>query len=142
MIYTQKTKLAQKLCYEKHQGQFDKSGVPYVFHPIHLAEQMEDEDTTIVALLHDIIEDTDCTAELLYEMGFSERVVEAIMLMTHKKGVDYMDYVREIAKNPIARAVKIADLKHNSDLTRLEAVDEKALKRREKYLNALEFLEK
>lgn len=142
MIYTQKTKLAQKLCYEKHHGQFDKSGVPYVFHPIHLAEQMEDEDTTIVALLHDIIEDTDCTAELLYEMGFSERVVEAIMLMTHKKGVDYMDYVREIAKNPIARAVKIADLKHNSDLTRLEAVDEKALKRREKYLNALEFLEK
>lgn len=141
MIYTQKTKLAQKLCYEKHHGQFDKSGVPYVFHPIHLAEQMEDEDTTIVALLHDIIEDTDCTAELLYEMGFSERVVEAIILMTHKKGVDYMDYVREIAKNPIARAVKIADLKHNSDLTRLEAVDEKALKRREKYQKALEALE-
>ncbi len=141
MIYTDKTKAALKLCYEKHQGQLDKSGIPYVFHPFHLAEQMSDENTTIVALLHDIIEDTDCTAELLYEKGFSAEVIEAIQLMTHKKGVDYMDYVREIAKNPIARAVKIADLKHNSDLTRLDVIDEKALSRREKYQKALESLE-
>ena len=140
MIYTEKTKQALKLCYEKHHGQLDKSGIPYVFHPFHLAEQMKDEETTVVALLHDIIEDTDCTAELLAEKGFGDKVVEAIKLMTHKDGVDYMDYVRGIAQNPIARAVKIADLKHNSNLTRLDVVDQKALERRNKYLEALEIL--
>lgn len=142
MIYTDKTKAALKLCYEKHQGQLDKSGIPYVFHPFHLAEQMSDENTTIVALLHDIIEDTDCTLDFLAEKGFSKEVIDAVALMTHAEGVEYMDYVREIAKNPIAKAVKKADLKHNSDLTRLDVVDEKALKRREKYLKALEELSK
>ena len=142
MIYTPMTKKAMKLCYAAHEGQLDKSGMPYVFHPFHLAEQMQDESTTIVALLHDIIEDTDCTIEMLSEMGFSKEITDAVALMTHADGVDYMDYVREIAKNPIAKAVKIADLKHNSDLTRLDVIDEKALKRRKKYLAALEELSK
>ncbi len=141
MIYTAKTKLALKLCFDAHKDQLDKSGMPYVFHPFHLAEQMETEETTIVALLHDVIEDTDCTIEDLTSMGFDKVITDAIALMTHKDGVDYMDYVRMIKKNAIAKTVKLADLKHNSDLSRLDTVDEKALLRREKYLKAISLLE-
>ena len=132
MIYTEQTKKALKLCFEAHKEQVDKSGMPYVFHPFHLAEQMQTEETTVVALLHDLVEDTDYTIDDLTSMGFSKTVTDAIAFMTHADGVAYMDYVREIKNNPIAKAVKLADLKHNSDLTRLDIVDEKALKRKEK----------
>ena len=142
MIYTEQTKKALKLCFEAHKEQVDKSGMPYVFHPFHLAEQMQTEETTVVALLHDLVEDTDYTIDDLTSMGFSKTVTDAIALMTHADGVAYMDYVREIKNNPIAKVVKLADLKHNADLTRLDVVDEKALRRREKYLKAIELLEK
>jgi len=142
MIYTPMTKKALKLCFEAHKDQFDKSGIPYVFHPFHLAEQMTDEKTIIVALLHDVVEDTDLTLADLMQMGFSTEVTEAIGLMTHPEGVDYMDYVARIKDNPIARQVKLADLKHNSDLSRLDTVDEKALARVEKYKKAIALLQK
>jgi len=141
MIYTPKTKKALKLCFEAHKNQMDKSGMPYVFHPFHLAEQMQTEETTVVALLHDLVEDTDYTIEDLTSMGFDKSITDAIALMTHADDVEYMNYVREIKNNPIARAVKLADLKHNSDLTRLDVVDQKALSRREKYLKAIALLE-
>lgn len=141
MIYTPATKLALKLCFEAHKNQTDKSGMPYVFHPFHLAEQMVTEDTTVVALLHDVVEDSDYTIEDLTAMGFSKTVTDAIRLMTHDDAVDYMDYVRAIKENPVAKAVKIADLKHNSDTTRLDVVDEKAKKRVEKYAKAMALLE-
>ena len=141
MIYTPKTKMALKLCFEAHKEQLDKSGMPYVFHPFHLAEQMKTEETTIVALLHDLVEDTDYTIEDLINMGFDQAVTDAISLMTHADNVDYLDYVRMIKENPIAKEVKLADLKHNSDLARLDVVDEKALNRREKYLKAIKLLE-
>ncbi|MBR2013391.1 MAG: GTP pyrophosphokinase [Clostridia bacterium] len=141
MIYTPKTKKALKLCFEAHKEQVDKSGIPYVFHPFHLAEQMQTEETTVVALLHDLVEDTDYTIEDLTSMGFDKNITDAVALMTHASDVPYMDYVREIKNNPIAKAVKLADLKHNSDLTRLDVIDEKALSRREKYLKAIAILE-
>ncbi len=141
MIYTPITKKALKLCFEAHKEQVDKSGMPYVFHPFHLAEQMETEETTVVALLHDLVEDTDYTIGDLTSMGFGKTITDAIALMTHADGVAYMDYVREIKNNPIAKAVKLADLKHNSDLTRLDIVDEKALQRSEKYSKAIKLLE-
>ena len=94
MIYTPETKKALKLCFDAHKDQVDKSGIPYVFHPIHLAEQMEEEKPTVVALLHDVVEDTDLSLEDLLEEGFPAAVVEAIGLMTNAKGVDYMDYVK------------------------------------------------
>ena len=142
MLYTEKTKKALVFCFEAHKDQKDKSGMPYVFHPFHLAEQMETEETTIVALLHDVAEDTQYTLEDISKMGFGEAVMEALTLMTHDDAVDYMDYVRAIKDNPIAKAVKLADLRHNSDITRLDTVDEKALARREKYRKAMELLEK
>ena len=141
MIYTPNTKKAMKLCFEAHKDQTDKSGMPYVFHPFHLAEQMETEETTIVALLHDVVEDTDYTLKDLTDMGFGESVIEALSLLTHDDEVEYMDYVRAIKENPIATAVKLADLRHNSDLSRMDEITEKVLERREKYLKAIAFLE-
>jgi (p)ppGpp synthase/HD superfamily hydrolase len=141
MIYTDLTKKSLKLCFEAHKEQTDKSGLPYVFHPFHLAEQMADEATTVVALLHDVVEDTEITFEDLKEQGFSDEIINALKLLTHDKNTPYMEYVGEIKKNKIATKVKLADLRHNSDLTRLSVVDEKALKRKEKYEKAIKFLE-
>lgn len=141
MIYTEKTKRAIRLMFEAHKNQTDKAGLPYVFHPFHLAEQMSDEKTTVAALLHDVVEDTDTTLDDLRKMDFGDDVIAALTLLTHDERVPYMDYVAEIKKNPIARAVKLADLRHNSDLTRLDVVDEKALKRVEKYKKAIALLE-
>lgn len=141
MLYTEKTKKALKLCFEAHKDQLDKSGMPYVFHPFHLAEQMETEDATVAALLHDVAEDTHYTLADLEAMGFGETVLEALKLLTHDEETDYMDYVRAIKDNPVAKAVKLADLRHNSDITRLDTVDEKALARREKYRKAIKLLE-
>lgn len=140
MIYTALTKKAMQLCFAAHKDQIDKSGMPYVFHPFHLAEQMPDEYTTITALLHDVVEDTGYTLSDLEEMDFPKEVVDAIALMTHDKAVPYMEYVAKITENSIARTVKLADLRHNSDTTRLETIDEKALKRVEKYKKAIQLL--
>ena len=128
-----------KLCFEAHKEQKDKSGLPYVFHPFHLAEQMKDEYTTVVALLHDVVEDTEVTLDDLRK-EFPADIVDAIALMTHDDNEDYMSYVARIKQNPIAKAVKIADLTHNSDTTRLDTVTDKDIQRVQKYKKALELL--
>ena len=140
MIYTPLIKKAMKICFEAHKDQVDKTGVPYVFHPFHLAEQMDDELSTICALLHDVVEDTEMTLEDISNLGFGDDVCQVLSLLTHQEDVPYMDYVKEIAKNPTATKVKIADLKHNSDLTRLDVIDKWAIKRKEKYSEALRIL--
>ena len=140
MIYTEMTKKAIKLMFEKHKDQVDKSGMPYVFHPFHLAEQMDDEETTITALLHDIVEDTNTTFEDLRKLGFSDNVINALKLMTHDKNVDYFEYVKNISKNPIARKVKIKDLEHNMDTSRLDEVTDKDIERVKKYKKCHKYL--
>lgn len=140
MIYTTMTKKAINLLFEAHKDQKDKSGLPYVFHPFHVAEQMDDEDSTIVALLHDLLEDTSYTVEDLKKIGFNNKVCDALILMTHDDNVKYLDYVKKIKNNEIARKVKIADLKHNSDLSRLDIITEYDLERKAKYTKALEIL--
>ena len=141
MLYTPATKKALALCFQAHKDQLDKGGMPYVFHPFHLAEQMTDEDTTVLALLHDVVEDTPYTLDDLARMGFSPRVLEALALMTHNPAIPYLDYVAKIKANPLARAVKLADLRHNSDLSRLDSPDPRALMRVEKYRQAIALLE-
>ena len=137
MLYTPLTKKALKISFKAHKDQVDKSGMPYVYHPFHLAEQMNDEYSTCVALLHDVVEDTDITLYELTSEGFPAEIIDALALMTHDDKVPYMDYVRKIKTNPIATKVKQADLEHNSDLTRLDNVDDAALERKNKYRQAL-----
>jgi len=142
VIYTKMTKIALKLCFDAHKEQTDQSGMPYVFHPFHVAEQMHDEDSTIVALLHDVVEDTDYTLEDLQKLGFNSNVIEAIGLLTHAPEVPYVDYLEKIKANELAKTVKLADIMHNSDHTRLEPNDPRAAYWAQKYKTAREILEK
>ena len=139
MINTKLTRKAMIIAYNAHMGQVDKTLVPYIYHPIHVAEQMNDEVTCIVALLHDVVEDTEVIFTDL-EKEFSKEIVDILRLLTHDKNIDYMEYIEKIKNNKIAVKVKIADLKHNMDKSRLDEVDEKALIREEKYKKALEIL--
>ena len=140
MIYTDLTKKAMKLCFEKHKEQKDKTGLPYVFHPFYLATQMDDEYSTVCALLHDVVEDSDVTFDDLEKYGYPIEIIDALKLLTHNSDDDYFDYVRKVCTNKLALKVKIADLKHNSDLSRLDVIDEWALKRQEKYKKALKLI--
>ena len=139
MIYSELVNIAIDIAYSAHNGQKDKAGRPYFVHVMHVAEQMDDEISACVALLHDTLEDTYIDSETL-ERDFPREVVEAVKLLTHKKDTDYFGYIREVKKNPIARKVKLADLAHNLDMSRFdgcsEELIEKARKRRDKYEKA------
>lgn len=133
LMYTPLTKKALAICFDAHKNQRDKGGLPYVFHPFHLAEQMETEEEVCTALLHDVVEDTPWTLEALHREGFPEPVLAALSLLTHADGVPYMEYILAVRKNPIARRVKLADLAHNSDAARLAAPAVQDRRRLQKY---------
>ena len=139
MLFTELTKKALRISFDAHRDQVDKSGLPYVYHPFEVAERVEGEYATCAALLHDVVEDTDISIEEL-ETIFPREVTQALRLLTHRKEVPYLDYVRALKYDPIAKAVKLADLAHNSDLGRLDTVTEKDLKRVEKYRTARRIL--
>lgn len=141
MINTKLTRKAMLIAYNAHQNQFDKANIPYIYHPIHIAEQMDTELECIVALLHDVVEDTDITLNDL-EKEFPKEVIDLLKILTHDKKIDYIEYIKKVKTNPIATKIKIADLKHNSDITRLENITTTDLKRIEKYKKALEILGK
>lgn len=122
MIYTPLTCRAMRLAYDAHHGQTDKAGLPYVFHPFHLAEGMDDEASVCVALLHDAVEDGGVALQDL-EAEFPSEVTDAVRLLTREPGVDYLDYVRAIKGNAVATRVKLADLEHNSDRSRLCGIE-------------------
>ena len=121
MIYTPLTIKAMKLAYKAHEGQYDQSGVPYIFHPVHVAEQMDDEITTCIALLHDVLEDTTLSLQEL-EAEFPREITDVVLLLTHEPDENYLDYIRKLCQSPLARKVKLADIAHNSDETRLSSI--------------------
>ena len=131
---------AYKIAKKAHLGQVDKAGEAYIKHPEKVASFVKTDEEKAVAYLHDIIEDTELTLEDLSEYGFSKEVIEAVNIITKKRGEDYQSYLNSVKKNKLARAVKLADLRHNSDLTRLAKVTEKDIKRKEKYQKAIDFL--
>lgn len=142
MIYTKMTISAMKTAYNAHLGQLDYNDVPYIFHPYHLAEQMDDEISCTVALLHDVVEDTSLTFADL-EQIFPKQVVEIVMLLTHDEKVDYFDYIQNIKTNTIATKVKLADIEHNSNEDRSigsNLTQEQLLYWKEKYAKAKEML--
>lgn len=143
MIYTELTKKAMRIAFDAHKEQTDKTGLPYIFHPFHLAEQMRDEVSVCVALLHDVAEDTAITFEDMMEHGISADVIAALKILTHDDSVPYFDYVQKIkdSGNQTAIAVKLADLRHNSDTSRVDKVDEKMTERWRKYKGAIAMLE-
>ena len=136
MLYTELTKKAIRICFNAHCTENDKGETPYVFHPFHLAEQMETEEETCAALLHDVVEDTNMGFADLEAEGFPKSVVDALRLLTHDEKTDYMDYVKALSGNRIAARVKLADLRHNSTAGRLPFIGDNERKRMGKYLEA------
>ncbi len=123
-------------------GKYDKGGTPYILHCLHVMNQMPstDPELMVIAVLHDVVEDTTLTLPSLRDQGFSERVLEAVDLLTHRDGVAYKDYINRLSNNPDARLVKMADLRHNSDIMRMKGLRKKDFERLEKYHTAYEYL--
>ena len=140
MLYTMLTKKALRISFDAHKDQVDKTGIPYVYHPFCVAEKLHTEYEVCTALLHDVVEDTGITLDDLRAAGFPEDVTDALALLTHDDSVSYTDYVKARKQNPIARAVKLADLEHNSDVSRLDAIDDRIRARLDKYAAAREYL--
>lgn len=127
---------AIKIALDAHHGQVDKAGKPYILHTLRLAMLMQDDDEFLVAMLHDVIEDSDYTSDDLIRHGFSQAVVAAAICLTHAEGEDYFAYIRRIRENKIARNVKLSDLQDNMNILRLDAVTEKDFERIRKYHKA------
>lgn len=140
MLYTKLTRLAMRIAYDAHKDQSDLGGVPYVFHPFHIAEQMEDERTTVIALLHDVVEDSKYTFEDLAIFGFGSDIIEPLRLLTRDKSMPYEDYIKRLASDPAAARVKLADIEHNLDETRCPETTEHILALRRRYINAKSIL--
>ena len=119
-----------------HEGQKDKAGSPYILHPIRVSNRCLTDKEKIVALLHDVIEDTNVSASDLLASGFPRNIVEAVLSVTRNEGESYEDFVIRAKQNPIGRQVKIHDLEDNMDITRFNQLTEKDLVRLNKYLKA------
>ena len=132
-------KKADAFAAKAHFGQIDRAGKPYIDHPRTVASWVDDETEKVVALLHDVVEDTEVSLDEI-RVEFGDEVAEAIRVLTRPDGVSYMDYIRGIKKNEIARKVKLADLRHNMDLTRIQSVSEEDFKRVKKYKKAYDVL--
>jgi len=132
---------AIRLATEAHCGQLDKGGKPYILHPQFVAAMQDREDCKIVAYLHDVCEDTPVTFDDLKKEGFPDPIVNAVRAITQAPGISYEEYLAEVKNNPIARSVKLADIRHNMDISRIPHPTEKDLLRLEKYKKALQYLE-
>jgi (p)ppGpp synthase/HD superfamily hydrolase len=133
--------LAISIAAKAFEGVVDKSGEPYIMHCFEVMRNTVGSlEVKIAAMLHDLVEDTDWTIEMLREQGFSERTLELIKLLTHNKEDPYMDYIKPISYDKDASEIKRRDLEHNSRITRLQGLTKKDLERMEKYHLAFTYL--
>jgi (p)ppGpp synthase/HD superfamily hydrolase len=121
-----------------HEGQLDKAGAPYILHPLRVMLRLNSFEERVVGVLHDVLEDTDISTELLRASGFSEVILSALHSVTKRSGETYDEFVLRAASNPIGRSVKLADLADNCDLSRIANPTTKDFKRLEKYRHAIE----
>ena len=133
---------ALQIALDAHSGQVDKAGLPYIMHPMAVAIKQKTTDAFAVALLHDVIEDSSYTADDLKKEGIPQHILDALILLTHDKDEPYMEYVSKIKSNELAKAVKLADLQHNSNLSRLSSVTDADIERQRKYAEAIALLRK
>jgi len=123
-----------------HEGQTDKGGSPYILHPLKVMLRLSHHDERIVAVLHDVVEDTHVTLADLRNEGFSEAILAAIDALTKREGETYQAFIERAARDRLARRVKLADLAENSDLSRIDSPSQNDLERVEKYRKAAEYL--
>jgi hypothetical protein len=124
-----------------HAGQVDKAGRPYILHSLRVMLALDTTDDQIVGVLHDVIEDTDVTIDGLRAEGFSEVVLAALASVTNREGEDYPAFVLRAAANPIGRRVKLADLRDNSDLSRIAHPTQKDHERLARYRAAIDAIQ-
>ena len=123
-----------------HEGVVDKGGSPYILHPFRVMMKLKDNTSMIVAVLHDVVEDTDITFEDLRKEGFKQEIIDAIDAVTRRDTETYVEFIKRCKQNPIGKKVKLADIQDNSDLTRIPNPTEKDYKRIEKYKRAMDEL--
>lgn len=128
---------AFSIAFEAHRGQKDKAGAPYIMHPLRVAASLRGDDAQIVGLLHDVVEDSPWTLELIAAEGFSAEVVSGLDAVTRRNGEDYDAFCRRAATDPLGRIVKRADLLDNMDASRLGELTERDRARLEKCRRAL-----
>lgn len=128
-----KLEKALEIALKAHREQVDKGGEPYILHPLAVMMRMETEDERIVALLHDVVEDSEWTLDDLRQEGFSEEILTAIDAITQRANESYEQFIERIAKHPLATRVKCADLEENMNLSRIKQPTEKDRQRVEKY---------
>ena len=131
--------VAEYVAETAHFGQVDKAGVDYIEHPRAVASMVSGVNEKICALLHDVMEDTEFPESAL-RILFGDEIVDTLLLLTHRDGESYEEYIEKISESELATKVKIADLTHNSDLTRLKTVTEKDIQRYNMYQKSIEFL--
>ncbi|MDP4144973.1 MAG: GTP pyrophosphokinase [Bacillota bacterium] len=127
---------AIKIAVDAHSSQLDKAGSNYIFHPLRVMLKLNSEEERIVGVLHDVIEDTDITYEFLKAEGFSKNIIEALKNVTKLDNESYMVFIKRAKSNEISRAVKLADLEDNMDMSRINNPTEKDYMRLEKYMQA------
>lgn len=133
---------AIQIALDAHRGQVDKGDSPYILHPLRVMQGVKTEEEKVVAVLHDVVEDTHYTFDDLRRKGIPEKCIEALRLLTHDKRIPYIEYIRGLADNPLARTVKLADLKDNSDLSRLVLFTDRDRERQVRYKEAIAFLKR
>jgi (p)ppGpp synthase/HD superfamily hydrolase len=141
-------KHAQAIMKMAHNSQFDKGGTDYYLHPLRVAQEAKKMFNTeydkfigeCVALLHDVIEDSNLTADDLVNENFENAIVSRVVCMTRKDGESYMDYIKRIGEDNICRIIKMCDLKDNMDVTRLDKLKDEDLNRIKKYHKAYKYL--
>ncbi len=132
--------MALNLAVVAHNGQMDKGGEPYIFHSIRVANKCSNIEEKIVAYLHDVIEDTNISSDDLLSQGFPQKIVEAVVSVTKKRGENYEDFIKRCGSNPIGRQVKLRDLEDNMDMSRLKMIKEEDVARLNKYREAYGYL--
>ena len=133
--------MALEIALKAHKGQKDRGGKEYIYHPIAVSDMCITSKGKIVALLHDVVEDSDITIDDIKKVIPDDEILRAVLLLTKpKEDFSYEEYLKKIRECPLACEVKLADLKHNSDLSRLKKVTEKDLLRKEKYEKSILYL--
>jgi (p)ppGpp synthase/HD superfamily hydrolase len=125
-----------------HASQIDKAGQPYILHPLRIMFKFQSEHERIVAVLHDVIEDSEISLDDLKRLGFSTTIIEAIDCLTKRNGETYEEFISRVSLNDLARKIKIEDIRDNMDLTRIDSINDIDLARIKKYHRALKFLSK
>lgn len=131
---------AIQIAVNAHFGQKDRAGSPYILHPLRVMNTVTSFDAKVVAILHDVVEDTDVTFDDLINAGIPKHLVITLRLLTHTDNLSYEDYISRLAANPLAVKVKIADLKDNMDLSRLKSIGNEDIELFRKYVTSFKFL--